>query len=412
MTNYNNSPIRKPNPGFQASKSTQVSDCEGVLELHPKGYGFLRQLSLNIRRTDDDVFVPQSTISSFELRQGNFICGTASRSRRSAKGLRLMNVQTIDGLSPESPRPIQFEDRRVTNPKSWLRLECESGPMSMRVLDLLVPIGMGQRALIASPPRAGKTTLLKQIATSVATNYPEVELIALLIDERPEEVADFEDDVQGQVFASCIDQTIESHNRLSQLVIDRCKCLVESGKDVVLLLDSLTRMSRAFNKVRSSGPVGAGGLNIRALDIPKQIFASARNLKGEGSLTIIASVLLETENRMDDVIFQEFKGTGNADIVLSSSLADQRTWPAIDLKKSATRRIELLHDEETFAASTFLRRSMSKLANDDAINELMDRMRLFPRNHGFVRMVNEKLASRSARAPGASECVVTKRHSE
>ena len=368
-------------------------ECQGVLELHPKGYGFLRSSELGLPRRDTDVFVPESLISKHGLLPGAMIKGQSQTGPNRKSGPRLIRVESIESMSPQQFQiKRSFDEGIPVNPSRLLRLERSEGPVSTRVLDLFCPIGLGQRALIASPPRAGKTTLLRQIGASISENHPDIELVALLIDERPEEVTDLRSELRGQVYASCLDQDVQSHARLSQLVIERCKRMVESGRDVFLIVDSLTRMSRAFNKLPNlNGPTGAGGLNIRALDMPKQVFAAARSLRGGGSLTIVATVLIETENRMDEVIFQEFKGTGNFDLVLDQWLAERRIWPAIDIKKSGTRRVELLQDPETLRAVTALRRSMMAMPQSEALQELTAKLQRFPSNPEFVAMINRQL---------------------
>ena len=279
--------------------------CIGVLELHAKGYGFLRNPDTGFARCENDVFVSESIIKKFMLHQGVLVTGDSATTRHGSSP-RLVQVTKLEDMIPSQyVGANRFDDRTPVNPSKWLPLERESDEVSMRTLDLLCPIGLGQRALIASPPRAGKTTLLKHIAKSISNNHPEIHLNALLIDERPEEVTEIREELNGHVFASCLDKNVQSHARLSQLVIDRCKRMAETGKDVFLIVDSLTRMARAFNKLPNlSGPIGAGGFNIHAFDIPKQVFASARSFKEGGSLTIVATVLIETENRMDEVIFQ------------------------------------------------------------------------------------------------------------
>ena len=367
--------------------------CEGVLELHAKGYGFLRRIDQNFARHEDDPFVSESLINRYSIRSGQVVAGTTSTDKSRSTGPRLTSIARVgDGALDACSRLFPFDEQTAVNPNEWLRLEHRSQPVSMRVLDLFCPLGRGQRALIASPPKAGKTTLLKEIGRSVSLNHPDVELAALLIDERPEEVTDFRSDINGRVFASHLDEVPESHARLSRLVIDYCQRRVESGKHVFLLVDSLTRMSRAFNKLHHlSGPIGAGGLNIRALDVPKQLFASARNLRGGGSLTIVASVLVETDNRMDEVIFREFKGTGNLDIVLSQQLADRRIWPAIDILQSSTRRVELLHDELTLQATATLRNTLLRMQPAEATKELTEKLSRFATNDAFVQIISDSL---------------------
>ena len=366
--------------------------CSGVLELHPTGYGFLRSLQKNLSRRDDDVFVPQAITQKYQLREGVFIRGIAQPTPK-ASGPRLISIEDVDGVDPTAYSDlVGFEDRTPTNPTRWLRLDGREQPISMRVLDLLCPMGMGQRALIASPPRAGKTTLLRQIGRSVSDNYPELHLTALLVDERPEEVTDMRLQLDCEVFASSLDEDVTNHARLSRLVLNRCQRLAETGKDVFLLVDSLTRLARACNKLPNlSGAVGAGGLNIRALDAPKQLFAAARTFLEGGSLTIVATVLIETDNRMDEVIFREFKGTGNLDLLLSQQLADSRIWPAVDVLKSATRRVELLHDQDTLRAATALRRSLLNMRPTDAMKELVVKLATVRTNAEFVRMINHAI---------------------
>ena len=366
--------------------------CSGVLETHPKGFGFLRQPDKGLARREDDVFVPESIIRDLSMQQGVFVEGECQVNNKKT-GARLSTVNRLESVEPKHYKDlIPFEDRTPTNPTNWLNLEYDSCPVSMRVLDLLTPIGLGQRALIASPPRAGKTTLLKQIAASISNNYPDVQMAALLIDERPEEVTEIREELKGEVYASCLDRSVLDHARLSQLAIDRCKRMAESGKNVFLLVDSLTRMARAFNKLPNlSGPIGAGGFNIRAFDIPKQVFAAARTFKEGGSLTIVATVLIETENRMDEVIFQEFKGTGNLDLVLSQNIADHRIWPAIDLAKSATRRSELMHDANTYDAVSALRRTLLTMPTLEAIRELTTKLGKFPNNGEFLSLIQGRL---------------------
>jgi transcription termination factor Rho len=380
--------------------ASELSPCEGVLELHPKGYGFLRCPAKEFARRETDVFVSESTISKLRLRQSVLINGKSTSASKNV-GARLIQIDRIEGMNPADYKELlPFDELTPINPKQWLRLERfdepvdaqAGGPDAMRLLDLLCPIARGQRALIASPPRAGKTTLLKQIGQSISDNYPDVHLVALLIDERPEEVTEIRAELGGEVFASCLDQDIQSHARLSQLVVDRCKRMAEAGKDVFLLVDSLTRMARAFNKLpHLTGPIGAGGLNIRALDIPKQVFASARPFAEGGSLTIVATVLIETENRMDEVIFQEFKGTGNLDLVLSRQIADLRIWPAIDIPKSATRRVELIHDAETMSAVTALRRTLLTMRAEDALKGLAQKLIQVKTNDAFISLINGKM---------------------
>ncbi len=394
MKNHNHhhrSKQRRQRSGNQVrtkERSNELHQCSGVLEMHPSGYGFLRRLDKNLKRLDDDTFVPESTIQRYKLRAGVLIRGSSQAARRGA-GPRLVRIDDVNGIDPKSYGDIEHFDELVpTNPKDWLRLENPDGPVSMRMLDLLCPFGMGQRALIASPPKAGKTTLLKQIGRSVAQNYPDVHLAVLLVDERPEEVTDMLEEIDAEIFASNLDQDASSHVRLARLVINRCQRLAELGEDVFLLVDSLTRLTRACNKMPGlNAAMGPGGLNIRALDFPKQLFASARSFRGSGSLTIVASVLIATDNRMDEVIFREFKGTGNLDLVLSPQLAERRIWPAVDIQQSGTRRVELLHDPSTFRATTALRNTLISMQPMDAAKELIEKLARFKTNAEFVKLI-------------------------
>ncbi|HVX60222.1 MAG TPA: transcription termination factor Rho, partial [Pirellulales bacterium] len=279
-------------------------------------------------------------------------------------------------------------------PHEWLRLETGRQPLSTRVVDLLAPLGKGQRALIVAPPRTGKTVLLQQISNAIESNYPDVKLLMLLVDERPEEVTDMRRSVRGEVIASSLDQDAANHIRVAQLAVERCKRLAESGQDVFLLVDSVTRLARAFNKsVGDSGRTMTGGLDIRALDIPKKLFAAARAFEEGGSLTIVATALIDTGSRMDELIFQEFKGTGNMELVLDRTLADRRVWPALDISGSGTRREEKLLDAGMLHAATILRRSLSAAGHVEAMEELTSQLARFSSNREFIQLM---AASKSA----------------
>ena len=284
------------------------------------------------------------------------------------------------------------DDKSLTpiNPDQWLNLELGPDPATNRVIDLLAPMGKGQRCLIVAPPRSGKTIMLQHISRGIAINHPDVHLLVLLIDERPEEVTDMRRNViNGEVIASSLDIDVDSHVRLSQLVIDRCKRLAEMGKDVFLLMDSITRLARAFNKwVGSNGPTMTGGVNIKAMDVPKKLFATARAFAEGGSLTIVGTALVDTGSRMDDLIFQEFKGTGNMELVLDRRLADRRVWPAIDITQSGTRREELLHDSETLNAVTMLRRTLNTMHPVEAMEQLTKQLSRFETNAEFIKLIS------------------------
>jgi transcription termination factor Rho len=328
-------------------------------------------------------------IEKFQLRQGVMVKGMVQFARRQ-QGPRLKEIISVDGIPPEEYINVKpFDSLTPINPESWLRLETGPEPLSTRVMDLLTPLGKGQRALIVAPPRTGKTILLQHIANGVATNYPELKLIVLLIDERPEEVTDMRRNVKGEVVASSLDQDVESHVRISQLIVERCRRLAEMGKDVFLLMDSITRLARAFNKwVGNTGRTMSGGVDIKAMDIPKKLFATARVFEEGGSLTIVGTALIDTGSRMDELIFQEFKGTGNMELVLDRKLADRRVWPAIDITQSGTRREELLHDPDTLHAVTMLRRTLTTMQHTDAMEQLTKQLARFKSNREFIQLIS------------------------
>jgi transcription termination factor Rho len=361
----------------------------GVLELHPNGYGFLRDPKNNFQRERTDPFVPGTMIEKFGLREGVLLNALVQQSRKQ-QGPRVREITDVDGMKPEDYANVKtFDSLTPINPESWLRLETGPQPLSPRVMDLLTPLGKGQRALIVAPPRTGKTILLQQISQAISQNHPEVKLFVLLIDERPEEVTDMRRNVNGEVIASSLDRDVESHVRLSQLVVERCKRLVEMGYDVFLLMDSITRMARAFNKwVGNSGATMSGGVNIKALDIPKKLFATARVFEEGGSLTIVATALVDTGSRMDELIFQEFKGTGNMELVLDRKLSDRRVWPAMDISQSGTRREEKLLDADTLHAVTMLRRTLSSMHHVDAMEQLTKQLSKFKCNNDFITLIS------------------------
>jgi transcription termination factor Rho len=362
-----------------------------MLEMHPNGYGFLRSPDTNYSRERSDPFVPGTMIEKFGLRQGVMIRGTVQPARRQ-QGPRLREIQDVDGMPPEEYVNVKsFDQKTPINPNEWFNLETGPTPLTTRVMDLLTPLGKGQRALIVAPPRTGKTVMLQHISHGVATNHPNVKLIMLLIDERPEEVTDMRRNVRGEVVASSLDMDVESHVRISQLVIERCKRLAEMGKDVFLLMDSITRLARAFNKwVGDSGRGRAtmsGGIDIKAMDIPKKLFASARAFEEGGSLTIVGTALIDTGSRMDELIFQEFKGTGNMELVLDRKLSDRRIYPAIDISQSGTRREELLLDPDTLHAVTMLRRTLASMNPMDAMEQLTKQLGKFKTNAEFIKLI-------------------------
>ena len=361
---------------------------EGILELHPKGYGFLRDPKNNYASGKSDPFVPASLIDKNKLREGILIKGEIVPGHK-AQGPRLRTIEALDGRTLEEYSKIRsFDVLTAVNPFERIRLETGATPTTMRVMDLLTPLGKGQRALIVAPPRTGKTMLLQEIANSVSTNHPEMDLIVLLIDERPEEVTEMRRRVRGEVIASSMDRDVESHVRISQLIFERGKRLAESGRHVFILLDSITRTARAFNKwVGNTGRTMTGGLDVKALDIPKKMFGTARRFDEGGSLTVVATALIDTGSRMDEVIFQEFKGTGNMELVLNRQLADRRIWPAIDIGMSGTRREELILTPDELDGTIMLRRSLVSLNPIEAMDQLVRTLARFPTNKEFLTKI-------------------------
>ncbi|MCA8988149.1 MAG: transcription termination factor Rho [Planctomycetaceae bacterium] len=367
-------------------------EIEGVLELHPKGYGFMRDATVNYASQDSDAFVSSTTVEKYGLREGILIRGNVGPGSR-GQGPRLHEIISIDGRTPEDYAKIKhFDNLTAINPFEQIKLETKPNIVTMRVMDLLTPIGKGQRALIVAPPRTGKTMLLQDIDESVSQNRPEIHLIVLLIDERPEEVTEMRRLVNGEVIASSMDRDVESHVRTSQLIIERGKRLAESGKDCFILLDSITRTARAFNKwVGNTGRTMTGGLDVKAMDIPKKMFGTARRFDEGGSLTVVGTALIDTGSRMDDVIFQEFKGTGNMELVLSRELADRRIWPAIDISRSGTRREEKILEPSVMEGVTALRRALISMSPVEAMEELTRRLAMFPSNAEFLAKIRSIL---------------------
>ena len=361
---------------------------EGVLEMHPKGYGFLRDPKKNYAAEDNNPFVSSSVVEKYRLRAGVLVKGDVGPGTRN-QGPRLQDVELIDGYTLEEYEKIKhFDELTPINPHEQIKLEIGKTPVTMRVMDLLCPIGKGQRALLVAPPRTGKTMLLQDIANSVTENHPEIHLIVLLIDERPEEVTEMTRSVKGEVIASSLDNDVESHVRIAELIIERGKRLAEEGQDVFILLDSITRLARAYNKyVNPSGRTGRGGLDIRALDIPKKLFGAARLFDEGGSLTVCGTALIDTNNGMDEAIFQEFKGTGNMEMMLSRDLADRRIWPSIDITRSGTRREEKILAPESLEGITMLRRSLISLTPVDAMEQLTKTLDKFDTNKEFLSRI-------------------------
>jgi transcription termination factor Rho len=364
--------------------STPDSVRSGILEILPRGNGYLRNPARDFRPASDDAVVEHSLIERHGLLSGALVEGTVAPNGN-GKPPRLVELTRIDGGPPTRrvDRP-PFEERTAVDPHDRIRLETADGPHSMRVVDLFTPIGKGQRGLIVAPPRSGKTVLLQQVARAVAEYHPELTLMVVLVDERPEEVTEMRRSVRGSVLASSNDRPPDEHIRVAQLAIDRAKRIAESGGHALVLLDSLTRLARAYNKASDSGRTMSGGLDIRALEAPKRLFGAARAFEHGGSLTVLATCLIETNSRMDDVIFQEFKGTGNMELVLDRRLADRRVWPAIDLLQSGTRKEERLLSAMDLERVRLLRRTLADMKPLAAMEGLLRQMAKFPTNAAFL----------------------------
>mgnify|MGYP002624226372 CR=1 FL=1 len=385
---------REPGENSSSNQNGQeiIGVHEGVLELHPKGYGFLRDPNANYAAQETDPFVSSSLIEKHNLREGISIRGEVGQGTK-GQGPRLRSIESIDGRTLEEYAKIKkFDELTPINPFEQIVLETGTRPITMRVMDLLTPIGKGQRALLVAPPRTGKTMLLQEIAQAVSVNHPELKLMVLLIDERPEEVTEMRRNIKGEVIASSMDRDVESHVRISQLIFERAKRIAEAGGEAFVLLDSITRTARAFNKwVGNTGRTMSGGLDVKALDIPKKMFGTARRFDEGGSLTVVATALIETGSRMDDVIFQEFKGTGNMEMVLSRDLSDRRIWPAIDITQSGTRREEKILAPETLDGVTMLRRSLVSMNPVEAMDQLIRTLERFPTNKEFLTKIRSVL---------------------
>ena len=368
--------------------SQDLLEVEGILELNENKTGVLLDPERGGKTTPLDPFVPKELIRRFKLKKGSVIKADAvpDKNRPNPK---VRFVHTVDGLSiKDRKQQFRFDQLTTIQPNKKLHLETEDKRMTTRVLDLFCPIGKGQRSLIVAPPRAGKTTILHDIAKGVEENHPECHLMVLLIDERPEEVTDFKRSVQAEIYASSNDEEVKTHLKIAELAIERAKRLVESKKDVVLLMDSITRLSRAYNAASGkSGRTMTGGLDVRALEKPRQIFSAARNSEEAGSLTIVATALVETGSKMDELIFQEFKGTGNSEIILDRKVAELRLWPAINLASSGTRKEEDLVEPAILEKTSFLRRAMSPMKVIDAAESLLDRMSKTQSNKEFLDLI-------------------------
>ena len=359
---------------------------EGVLEILAEGYGFLRSQDWNYLYGPDDIYVSPSQIKRFDLRTGDTVLGQVRPPKEGERYLALLKVESINVDDPDKAKQrIAFDNLRPRYPEDRLTLEVPDTDLSMRVVDLVAPIGMGQRGLIVSPPKAGKTMLLQMMANAITVNHPDVHLIVLLIDERPEEVTDMEEHVDGEVISSTFDEPADRHAQVAEMVLEKAKRLVEAGKDVVILLDSITRLARAYNvTIPHSGKILSGGVDANALHKPKRFFGAARNIEGGGSLTIIATALVETGSRMDEVIFEEFKGTGNMELILDRHISDKRIFPAIDINRSGTRKEELLLSPNELNRVYLLRNFLADMPPTEAIEFLLERMNRTETNQEFM----------------------------
>ena len=367
-------------------REEDLGSCEGIVEISGKGFGFIRDPKRGFAQHPSDIFVTPEFVRRYNLRDGQWVKG---ETRRGNRGAQLHRLVEINGDDPELSKNLpSFDELTVISPLERIRLETVPERFTTRLIDLMCPVGKGQRGLIVAPPRTGKTTLLQHMADAVVKNHPDVKLIILLVDERPEEVTDFKRTVPAaEIMASSNDMDVKSHTRIAQLAIERAKRLVESGKDVFILLDSITRVGRAFNNASTGGRTMSGGIDSRALEIPRKIFAAARNTEEAGSLTIIATALIETGSRMDDVIFQEFKGTGNMELVLDRKISDMRIYPAIDIFQSGTRREELIVPADDLHKISVIRRGLAGYKPVEAIERLLFFAKKFPTNSQMLREI-------------------------
>ena len=393
----NASSLRKQDMMFAILKQLADNDIAifgtGVLEVLQDGFGFLRSPEANYLPGPDDIYVSPSQVRRFGLRTGDTVEGQVRAPKSGERYFALLQIKQINFSDPSEVRHrINFDNLTPLYPDEHLEMEQEDPELSdltTRVIDLICPIGKGQRALIVSPPRTGKTVMLQNIAHAITANHPEVYLIVLLIDERPEEVTDMDRSVKGEIISSTFDEPAARHVQVAEMVIEKAKRLVEHKRDVVILLDSITRLARAYNTVvPSSGKVLTGGVDANALQRPKRFFGAARNIEEGGSLTIISTALIETGSRMDEVIFEEFKGTGNSEIILDRKLSDKRTWPSIDITKSGTRKEELLVDKVTLSKMWVLRRILMPMGVTDAIDFLVDKLKISKTNKEFFDSMN------------------------
>jgi transcription termination factor Rho len=387
---HNYSGLRKQDLIFRIEQNLLDSDVvlrgEGVLEILPEGYGFLRSQDWNYLYGPDDIYVSPSQIKRFDMRTGDTVAGQVRPPKEGEKYLALLKVESVNSEDPEKAKHrIGFDNLRPRYPEEKLNLEHDNGDISMRILDLIAPIGKGQRSLIVSPPKAGKTMLLQKIANSILHNHPECKLIVLLIDERPEEVTDMEENVEAEIIASTFDEPADRHTQVAEMVLEKAKRLVEYQQDVVILLDSITRLARAYNTtVPHSGKILSGGVDANALHKPKRFFGAARNIEEGGSLTICATALVDTGSRMDEVIFEEFKGTGNSEVILDRQIADKRIYPALDLNRSSTRKEELLLSDTELNRMYLLRNFLSDMPPAEAVQFLIERLGRASNNQEFL----------------------------
>jgi transcription termination factor Rho len=375
----------------EIEKQETVNGAEGILELHLDGYGFLR--SENYLSGEDDIYISPSQIRRFRLRTGDKIFGVTRAPNPGERYKALLYIQSVNGMNPETAkkRP-NFDSLTPIYPIERLRLESNSSDLATRIIDLIAPIGKGQRGMIVSPPKAGKTSLLKMVANAISNNHPEVEIIVLLIDERPEEVTDMKRSIKGDVVYSTFDEMPQHHTKVAEIVLERAKRLVEHGKDVVVLLDSITRLARAYNlTIPATGRTLSGGLDPGALHKPKRFFGAARKLEEGGSLTILATALIETGSRMDDVIFEEFKGTGNMEIHLDRKLSEKRIFPAVDINRSSTRKEELLLSQKELETIWSIRKAMNNAPTQDVTETLIDNLVRTKNNDEFIDEMRKKL---------------------
>ena len=393
ITNY--SGLRKQDLIFRIEQSLLDTDTvlrgEGVLEILPEGYGFLRSQDWNYLYGPDDIYVSPSQIKRFDLRTGDTVLGQVRPPKEGERYLALLKVESVNYEEPEKAKHrIAFDNLKPRYPDRRISLLRKDGDLSCRVVDLLSPIGFGQRGLIVAPPKAGKTILLQKIANAIHESNPDVTLIVLLIDERPEEVTDMEENVDAEVIASTFDEPADRHVQVADMVLEKARRLVEHKRDVIILLDSITRLARAHNVViPHSGKILSGGVDANALHKPKRFFGAARNIDGGGSLTIIATALIETGSRMDEVIFEEFKGTGNMELVLDRRISDRRIYPAIDVQKSSTRKEELLIDQEELNKTYLLRNFLADMPTVEAIEFLLERMKRAKTNKEFFASMQQ-----------------------